>query len=143
MVPAASPIVTDPRLGKLRCWAEKDLRLSPLARLLILNVYSNRATARGVFATEPFELPWTSIARWTGTRCKKHCYKLADEVVSGGYLWDEGTKGCPPTKLYKLNFKLDLAKYCDPHGMIPSGTKRIIKPATVKKHLAAMKAAVR
>ena len=113
----------DARIGKLRSWAEKDLRISHCARTLLFRIFSDRYLDPRNLATEPFELPWTTIAKWCGLTDQMNCYTRSGELVTAGYLFDEGVRGCPPTKLYKLNLKLALQPLIK-DGVIRSSIRR-------------------
>lgn len=135
--------MNDPRIGKLRSWAEKDLRISHCARALLFRIYSARVLDPHSLVSDVFALPWTQIARWCGLHDRMNCYDRSTELVRCGYLHDEGVKGCPPANTYKLNLKLDLSKLVK-NGVIPPTVRRQgNKDASVRKGLEALRASVR
>lgn len=143
--------MNDPRIAKLRQYAEKDLRLTDCALRLLFRIYSERVLSQDPI-TERFDLPWKQVRHWCGLDHKGTCYARANELVAHGYLYDEGVRGCPQTNTYKLNLKHaeHLAKLVKPgldgtfrDGVIPTEPRPGIKSATVRKGLAAMRAAVK
>lgn len=143
--------MNDPRIAKLRQMAEKDLRLTDCAMRLLFRIYSDRVLSPDPI-TDPFELPWKQVRHWCGLDHKGTCYARCDELVSNGYLYFEGSKGCPPTNVYKLNLKHadHLAKLVKPgldgtfrDGVIPSAPRKGNKDAAIRKGLASMRAAAK
>lgn len=133
----------DARVHKLRQWAECDLRISHCARTLLFRIFSDRYTDPHHRADEPFELPWTQVAHWCGLADKMHCYEITNQLRLYGYLWDNGVRGCPPTRVFRLNLALNLAKELK-QGIIPTSTPRKSPlPARVKKKFAALKASLK
>ncbi len=140
--------MNDPRVGKLRQFAEKDLRISDCALRLLFRIYSDRILSREL-VSESFALPWRQVAHWCGLSDKMNSYDRTEELVRGGYLYSEGLRGSPPTNFYKLNLKLDLAKMVKPgldgsfrDGTIPPLVKRRgNKDSAVRKGMAALRAA--
>jgi hypothetical protein len=144
--------MNDPRIAKLRQMAEKDLRLTDCAMRLYFRICSERVLNPKEEAGARFDLPWKQVAHWCGLTDKMNCYARASELVSAGYLYDEGPRGCPPTNTYKLNLKHadHLAKMVKPgldgtfkDGVIPSTPRKGNKDAAVRKGLAAMRAATK
>lgn len=132
--------------------AEKDLRLTDCAMRLLFRICSYVVLNPTLEPSEAFELPWKQVAHWCGLDHKGTCYARCDELVSLGYLYDEGVKGCPPTNCYKLNLKHadHLAKLVKlgldgtfKDGVIPSEKRKGNKDATIRKGLAAMRAAAK
>lgn len=129
----------DARIIKLRVFAERDLRISSAALRLVLRIYSDRYCDPHYAASDVFTLPWTQVSHWLGLVDRDHCANILDSLV-GNYLFDEGLRGCPPTRAFRLNLKYSpVALIKD--GIIPSATKRKKPlPAYVKKGLAALRA---
>lgn len=143
--------MNDPRIAKLRQCAEKDLRLTDCALRLLFRIYSDRVLSPDPI-TDHFDLPWKQVAWWCGLSDKMNCYARANELVSLGYLYDEGVHGCPPTNRYKLNLKRadELAKMVERgldgsfrDGVIKAPKRKSNRDATIKKGLAAMRGAVK
>lgn len=133
----------EPRIGPLRSTAEKDLRISHCARTLMFRIFSDRYLDPRNPAGEAFALTWRQVALWCGLQHKGNCYDRVDELVSGGYLYDEGVKGCPPRNFYKLNLKLDLTKLVKGGVIPPTVLRKGNKDAAARKGIAAMRAASR
>lgn len=142
--------MTDPRIVKLRQWAEKDLRLSDCAMRLLFRIYSDRVLSSAP-VSEAFDLPWKQVAWWCGLSDQMNCYARLCELVGAGYIYYEGVRGCPPTNFYKLNLKLDLQKMVKAgldgsfrDGVIPPTSRRLgNKDAATRKGFAAMRSAVK
>jgi len=136
--------VKEPRIHKLRQWAERDLRISHAARTLLFRIFSDRYTDPRYMADHEFEMPWTQIAQWTGLGSKNQCYALADQLRLYQYIFDNGVKGCPPTRVFRLNLKLNLHPLINADGIIaPENPRRSPLPARVKKKFAALKASLK
>lgn len=134
----------EPRIHKLRQWAERDLRISHAARTLLFRIFSDCYTNPKYPADQEFEMPWTQIAQWTGLASKNQCYALADQLRLYQYLHDNGVKGCPPTRVFRLNLKLNLHPLINHEGIIPPENPRQSPlPARVKKKFAALKASIK
>ncbi len=142
--------MNDPRIAKLRQFAEKDLRVSDCACRLIFRAYSY-VVCSSQPVNLPFALPWKQVADWCGLSDKDTCYDRIKELVDCGYLYDEGVKGCPPEKWVKLNLKLDLSVSIKRgfdgttrNGVIPPTVRRLgNKDASKRKAIAAMRAAAK
>lgn len=144
--------MNDPRIMKLRQCAEKDLRLSDCSMRLYFRIASERVLNPTEEAGSRFDLPWKQVAHWCGLSDFKTCYERVAELVSLGYLYDEGLRGCPPTNTYKLNLKHaeHLAKMVKPgldgtlkDGVIPTAKRKGNKDAAIRKGIAALKAAAK
>ena len=135
----------DARVGKLRSAAEKDLRISHCARTLLFRIFSDRYCDPHHMASEPFALPWTQVAHWCGLEERKQCGRLLDSLVTTGWIFDEGLRGCPPTRTFKLNLKYNPAPLIK-DGIIAGGAGFVRKktlPTYVKRGLAALRAVVK
>jgi hypothetical protein len=129
----------DARIGKLRSAAEKDLRISHAAMRLLFRIYSDRYLDPHAAASDVFVMPWTQVSHWLGLSDKHHCLDITDTLVSGGYLFSEGVRGCPPTRAFKLNLKYNPTPFIK--GGIISGAKRKAPlPSYVRNGLAALRA---
>lgn len=134
----------EPRIHKLRQWAERDLRISHCARTLLFRIFSDRYTDPRHPADQEFELPWTQIAQWTGLADKSHCYAIVNQLRLHDYIFDNGVKGCPPTRVFRLNLKLNLFPLINSEGIIPALTPRKSPlPARAKKKFAALRASIK
>lgn len=133
----------DTNFTRLRSQAEKDLRISHCARTLLFRIYSDRYCDPRNPAGEAFALTWRLVATWCGLSDKGNCYERVDELVGGGYLYDEGLRGCPARNFYKLNLKLDLTKLVKGGVIPPTVPRKGNKDAAVRKGIAAMRAATK
>jgi hypothetical protein len=129
----------DARIHKLRQWAERDLRISHCARTLLFRIFSDRYCDPHRNAADAFKLPWTQVAHWCGLVDRDHCHDLQDSLVSNGWLYFEGLRGCPPTRTYKLNLKYDPTPLMK-DGIIGGASRKKAMPHYVKKGLAALRA---
>lgn len=129
----------DARIGKLRSAAEKDLRISHAAMRLLFRIYSDRICDPHHAATDVFVMPWTQISHWLGLGDRHHCNTLADTLVTGGYLFSEGLRGCPPTRAFRLNLKYNPSAFIK-DGIIAGAKRKKPLPSYVKKGLAALRA---
>ncbi len=129
----------DARIGKLRSALEKDLRIPHAACRLMFRIYSDRYCDPHNAATDVFVMPWTQVSHWLGLDDREHCTDIADSLVSSGYLFSEGVRGCPPTRAYKLNLKYNPAPFIK-GGIIPGAKRKKPLPSYVTKGLAALRA---
>lgn len=113
----------DARIVLMRQWAEKDLRISHCARTLLFRIFSERYTSHELADAE-FFLPWTRISKWCGLASNSRCKEVVNELRLYQYLHDNGVRGCPPQRVFRLNLKLNLAKMVTADGIIPPDKPR-------------------
>ena len=131
----------DARVGKLRSAAEKDLRISHCARTLLFRIFSDRYCDHYHTADSAFTLPWTQIATWCNLTSKNQCYAIVEQLRLYQYLFDEGVKGCPPTRAFKLNLKLKLEPLISGKGIIPPvDPRKSPRQARAARHFTALRA---
>lgn len=105
----------------------------------MFRIYSDRYCDPHHAATDVFVMPWTQIAHWLGLDDREHCTDLADKLISSGYLFAEGLRGCPPTRAYRLNLKYNPAPFIK-DGIIAGAKRKKPLPGYVKRGLAALRA---
>ncbi len=136
---------------KLRQLAEKDLRLSDCALRLLFRIYSDRVLSPDP-VTDAFPLPWKQVAHWCGLNDAHVSLARLSELITHGYLYLEGLKGCPATNWFKLNLKreTELRALVKPgldgtfrDGVIPSARRPGNKDALIRKGLAALREAAK
>jgi hypothetical protein len=132
----------DARIHKLRQWAERDLRISHTARTLIFRVFSERYVDSRHAADCEFFLPWTKIALWCGLSSKSQCKEVINELRRHDYLFDNGVRGCPPQRIFRLNLKLQLERFITADGIIPPPEPRKSPhPTKIRNNLKKLRAA--
>ena len=99
------------------------MRISHTARTLLFRVFSARYVCADA-ADDEFTLPWSKIATWCGLASESQSREVVNELRRFEYLWDNGVKGCPPCRVFRLNLKLNLEKLVNHDGIIPPETPR-------------------